>query len=357
MSGFTHALYYPHIDIPDEGWLKTAALYWDRISTIAPRNIGAPYATADAQALQASDVLTPLWVDPNLDEVLFASREFAAYVETPQGAAALRGPRGAADEGSTVGRRPPHRRARVHSLKMGDELRRQLIGSGRVRERQEWLELHRDAADCYMTILAGELAHSRGLALLADTCIFEPLAGMVHRGAMAHLDPSASSRLGQAVLAHMALRVCGVAVDTPVEEILRFREEHSAELGRFRAAIGELAGQLSDDVPSLEALQQGVRDAYLNRVTPAVDELRASLRSHSIGTVITALTAGGATTMPIAFASGFLGTPGSYGATIALVAEAAVSVIAYAVMYRLDRADLLRSSPYSYVLAAEAAFG
>ncbi|UCZ56412.1 hypothetical protein LGV61_11870 [Desulfurispirillum indicum] len=36
---FTKSLYYPWIDIPDEAWLKTAGLYWDKIQTIVPSSI------------------------------------------------------------------------------------------------------------------------------------------------------------------------------------------------------------------------------------------------------------------------------------------------------------------------------
>jgi hypothetical protein len=33
---FTKALYYPRIEVPNEGWLKTAILYWDEVKTIVP---------------------------------------------------------------------------------------------------------------------------------------------------------------------------------------------------------------------------------------------------------------------------------------------------------------------------------
>lgn len=36
---FNIALYYPTIDIQDEGWLKTALLFWDGIRTIVPESL------------------------------------------------------------------------------------------------------------------------------------------------------------------------------------------------------------------------------------------------------------------------------------------------------------------------------
>ncbi len=33
---FTKALYYPRIEVPNEGWLKAAALYWDEKKQSSP---------------------------------------------------------------------------------------------------------------------------------------------------------------------------------------------------------------------------------------------------------------------------------------------------------------------------------
>ena len=40
---FESALYYPTIDIHNERWLKSAALFWDRIETIVPESEEQPY--------------------------------------------------------------------------------------------------------------------------------------------------------------------------------------------------------------------------------------------------------------------------------------------------------------------------
>ncbi len=38
LSSFGHALYYPHIHLTDEEWLKHAFLFWDKISRIVPHS-------------------------------------------------------------------------------------------------------------------------------------------------------------------------------------------------------------------------------------------------------------------------------------------------------------------------------
>jgi hypothetical protein len=39
------ALYYPHIDIRDPKWLRSAVLFWDEIQSIVPPSISEPYHT------------------------------------------------------------------------------------------------------------------------------------------------------------------------------------------------------------------------------------------------------------------------------------------------------------------------
>ena len=45
------ALYYPHIDIDDPTWLRSAILFWDSLQTIVPRSVGNPYRNKDTELL------------------------------------------------------------------------------------------------------------------------------------------------------------------------------------------------------------------------------------------------------------------------------------------------------------------
>lgn len=353
MSGFSHVLYYPNIEILDQGWLKSAVLYWDRISTIVPRSMGTPYQNGDSQALFAEGVLTPLRVDPDTPEVASASDDFVSFIGTPEAAAARlpRATRSGGEHGRRRGRWPV-----LHPEKLAHELQYSLIAEGQARHRGGRLEMHGDVVDCYMTILAGNLATSRGLALLAGNQLYEPLAGLARRGLSTESQSAETVSRAQALLAQMALSVVGVARETKVHDILDFRRRHTSELGRFRAAIGDLAGVFADSHLTAEGLRQRVSDEYVNRVGPSVDDLRASLKSHSIRTIASALTTGSIMSTPIAIASQLIDAPGPYGAGIALVAGVGISVVSYLVHYRLDRQELLRASPYSYILAGEAAF-
>ncbi len=66
---FTKALYYPWIDIKDEGWLKSAILYWEKIQTIVPASVEQPYDTRTAKEFHYEGLLVPLHVKPDMKEV------------------------------------------------------------------------------------------------------------------------------------------------------------------------------------------------------------------------------------------------------------------------------------------------
>ncbi|HXM40737.1 MAG TPA: hypothetical protein VN924_05765 [Bryobacteraceae bacterium] len=53
---FTKALYYPHIEVPNEAWLKSAILYWDEVKTIVPASMPEPYTGG---SISASCSLSP----------------------------------------------------------------------------------------------------------------------------------------------------------------------------------------------------------------------------------------------------------------------------------------------------------
>ena len=61
------ALYYPHIDIPDKKWLRSAVLFWDEIRTIAQRAVSRPYKSRDTNILWREGYLEPLRCDLHPD--------------------------------------------------------------------------------------------------------------------------------------------------------------------------------------------------------------------------------------------------------------------------------------------------
>ena len=57
------ALYYPHIDIHDPKWLRSAILFWDEIKTIVPTAVRNPYRRKDTRICWQEGFLEPLRCD------------------------------------------------------------------------------------------------------------------------------------------------------------------------------------------------------------------------------------------------------------------------------------------------------
>ncbi len=66
---FSSVLYYPTIDIRNEQWLRNAILFWDKIYTIVPASHESPYRSQLSSELCQQEMLCPLRVSPEMEEV------------------------------------------------------------------------------------------------------------------------------------------------------------------------------------------------------------------------------------------------------------------------------------------------
>jgi len=85
MAAFSTALYYPWMDIRDEGWIKNALLYWDTIQTIVPESVRQPYESRIARALQDEGLLQPLFVESRMVQIESLTADVLTYMESKEG--------------------------------------------------------------------------------------------------------------------------------------------------------------------------------------------------------------------------------------------------------------------------------
>jgi len=170
------ALYYPHIEPPNEAWLKTAILYWDEVKTIVPASMPEPYTGSTSQQLFHAGVLSPLHVHPRLGSVeRLAEKVFEYLGSTEADGVLIEG--GLRQSDLVHPEKLPELRELVlmHPEKLSSAIEHRLEGLIHGQE-GEWVRVNRPFARFYMTMLAAELADSQGIALLTDLPASDRLA-------------------------------------------------------------------------------------------------------------------------------------------------------------------------------------
>lgn len=362
---FTKSLYYPWIDIQDEQWLKSAALYWEEIQTIVPETIDNPYSTPTAQYLEEKEVLTPFHVFSHMEDIEYLAQDVFKYLKSQEGMELLtRANRNRVNLHPEKLPRSIRNLSHVHPDKMSYELRYMLDESGLGRQGMDgFLDVDAEFASFYMTLLATRLSERIGAGLVSSSSLPHNLSlkakadaqigGLFdlsrrHSGYERNMQDRIARQIAQGMLVELMIENIALDPDTPIERIIKYRKEHSAELGRFRSKVGELTSSLPKDV-SLSAMRQYVNDLYINEVQPALDDLKKSLSSSKIKWATNSW-------MKIAFISA-----GSSSMLIgmglatanALLVGAGISLVGSGILYNVDKKDSLRANPYSYLMSLQ----
>jgi hypothetical protein len=371
----TTALYYPHIDIHNETWVKTALLYWDKLATIVPAS-SPEYKTAWCKELNREGLLEAIPVGPSDREIEDIMDQMLDLLTSP----AL--PRTLAQSCGTSQEKAEHLArmqsfAYMHPDKLAGELRYYLRELGLSREgyENEYLRVARPFAEYYMSVLATEKARRLGFALTTYDSVFDDISrlhdagghlGTVPFGYYDRFDyrhevrrhrrerPEAARLLAEGVIAHVVFESLQIHPTTSLSDVLRFRERHADELARFRTAIGSFVKDFQDGM-SDAAIYQRALDVYTNELRPQMLELKAKLEQDRLRAFYSAFKSAAfsnATSLALGVALS-ASTLGPY----ALAVGAGLSAVLTAIAYRQDREELLRRSPYSYVLAVDKTFG
>lgn len=359
---FTRSLYYPWIDVQDEGWLKSASLYWDTIQTIVPETILRPYSTNTARHLENEGILVPFRVRSDAEQIESLTQDVLMYLQSQEGLELLSG----ADR-NRVNLHPDklprsiRRLARLHPMKMSHEIRYMLQNSGLSRQTDGgFMEVDDRFASFYMTLLATRLSETIGAGLVTSSSLphrlslrarsdsqIDSIVGFDYgyRDEMHDIRRRASRQMAQGMLVELMIEDIALNPETPVHNIINYRRGHASELGRFRTKVGELTSSLPEDVP-LPAVRQYINDLYVNEVKPAMDDLKKSLTSSRIKWITNSW-------MKVAFISaGSSSVLAAMGLAIpsALLVGIGISLIGCGILYNVDKREFLRANPYSYLL-------
>ncbi|MBN9454008.1 MAG: hypothetical protein J0I42_18885 [Bosea sp.] len=394
------ALYYPHIDIDDGEWLRSAVLFWDEIKTIAPRAIAQPYRNSDTNILWREGFIEPLRCDlhPELLDVLGkrvvglvnrgffqADLEADRMTRDPNRFALMHADKigmGIRDQFRYANLHPekltPALRAlamraglsHIHAEKIDPELRdlldeiqfvamhpnkmsRQLEHMTRRVDRRfnndgEWLLVDDRFAEVYMAALAALLSKETELAALTNE---EPSMGVNLHTLLDDVKPSSQSDKKGALISFV-MEALRVDPETRVDKLLAFRRARKVQLAELSGHFEELSAKIVACENSKE-LKERAKQVYQTRIRPKLEALKDELTDNSIQAVwegvqravTVSVPAGGA----LAYFTGLTGTT-------LLAAGAAISVTDVAVKTHLARNKARRASPFTYLLDVERKF-
>lgn len=395
------ALYFPHIDIHDPAWLRSAILFWDEIQTIAPSAIEEPYRDEDTKICQAEGYLRPLRCDlhPHVIEDLgrkilrLGDRENdnwwrANQTENPVFQSVRQGPEisweiedAFHEVGMDPGKMSPELRelafqfglSRMHRGKIPTSVRRMFRDLEMAQmhpekmpramrhlfERQqsnnyrdgEWLLVDSRFADAYMSALAAQLSKQLTMSPLTS---FERAQGMSFRFMFDDVVDSSPDNASGAMVG-VVMRGLRVDASVPVNKLLKFRQSRKDQYLDFAGKISELSEKLADagEVEG-EELFSRAQKAYDRDIEPSLRALKRELDNQSISTIwagaYRAITISVPSAGALAYFTGLTG-PALLGAGAALAA-ADIGVRGY-----LAGQKARAGNPFSYLHDIDANFG
>jgi hypothetical protein len=394
------ALYYPHMDIHDRSWLRSAVLFWDEIKTIAPRAVSTPYQNEETRVLWREGFLEPLRCDlhPELLDTLgkrvVGLMDSGIFRRDLNSEGMRRDPNaGVLMHADKVGMRirDHFRYAHIHPEKLSPEMRSLAMRSGlahmhpeklspelrelfdelqfsRMHPEElspylqhlmrragrnhhndgEWLLVDSQFAEVYLSALAALLSKETDLAALTSE---EPSMGINLHTILDDVKPSAQSdRKG--ALVSFVMEAIKVDPKTRIDKLLAFRRSRENQLADLSAQFEDLSSKIATCDTGKE-LEERAKDVYVTRIRPKLEALRGELKDSSIQSVwegvqravTVSVPAGGA----LAYFSGLTGTT-------LLAAGAAIAVTDVTVKTHLARNKARRASPYTYLLDVKRKF-
>jgi hypothetical protein len=246
------ALYYPTIDVRDSIWLRSALLYWDKIYTIVPRAIEAPYKTDDTAICAKEGQLFPLYCDDHPEVIKRLGErtlELVEQVRSPLPFTVAVGESEPNLKEVLAAYQSPTRRqlhpgkfglTQLHPDKVSYELRnlfdRSKGGSSK------WMLVDAPFSDLYMAALALLLAEEQpGLVPVTNDAT-------EHGSAVYALlaDSSDVIEPQPSTLISLTLKSLRIDPSTPVQDLIRFKQKRAHQLKALGGKLEELNAKIKE---------------------------------------------------------------------------------------------------------------
>lgn len=390
------ALYYPHIDIDDGQWLRSAVLFWDEIKTIAPTAVRLPYKNKDTEILWKEGFIEPLRCDLNSETLDILGRRVVSLIDRGwlnEEVSSDDPNAGALMHAEKFGHEIRHvfNRAHLHPEKLSPELRSIAFQAGlaNIHGRKmspylrdfmheleyasmhpgkmsphllhlmarvdhfsdhdgDWLLVDSRFAAAYMSALAALLAKEADLAALTNE---DRAMGVNLHALLDDVKPTAG-REKSGALVSFVMEAIKVDPSTKIEKLLKFRHQRETQLAELTAQFEDLTAKMGNSETDRQ-LEEAARSAYTGKIRPKLEALKQELSDNSIQSVWEGVQRAVTVSVPAGGALAYF--TGLTGATL-LAAGAAIATTDVAVKTHLARKKARRASPFTYLLDVERKF-
>lgn len=339
-------LYYPYIEFRDEGWLKLAALYWDRLYRMVPDKL-IPSDSAEVRKLVAAEFID------NAHPGRVAHRIEGPFCDL------LRVHGGRLRRSFQVRKTMPWDALdHIHSEKIGHGVINGLIERKLARLQGEWLGMHPRVAHVYMTALAEAMAPTVGARPIAEeTAHHIAVSGLTMERLAAELldepkqPPGAAEPELEMKMVSLAINYVRPAQPEEIsaDDIIAFRKVHAAERDQFQREVSTLIAGLPHlkHVESPKDLQKHLEVEYDKKLRPKIARLEEAMRDQGWETANSVAAASFALPSGVAAALHLVGLT----ATGAVGGALGVAFSAWNIWRKHDKAqrEALRPSPEAYL--------
>ena len=271
---FSHALYYPYINITNKNWIKHALLFYDKISRIVPYSLEPADSEAVIEIRYNSDFIHDYHPDRFDTSNVFS--EFAKIIT------------------HSNFRERFHRQLEVdplssrgtylHIEKLDYRLQEVLIREGYARPGtygfEDWLIVSNDVGMLYMTFLAKTISKKKTLPIVTD--IEQSFSAAIQFESKINSDykNQFEYRLGNLLIETVVPKKIN---DVPLDLIIDIRENYSNERTAFFNEVSNLANSIPD-IDNASALNDALNQ-YSKLILNETKHLEELYNAHKIETV------------------------------------------------------------------------